>query len=282
MVAAVNALASQIDVVAVGESAPDAKVSQFDALTVYNIPSESADVSQLGVNIVAESAPDAWVSQFDVIVVMSGRTANPNVIAWTYSMDDHDYYILKLGETETLVYDFYSEQWSVWGSDDANLWAVSTGKNWLGGRRWAETYGSNVLVGDYDTGALYFLDPYGSTDDDPVDGETTPHLFTREITGQVATRSIGVVPCHGVQLMGAIGETLESSLASVTLSTSDDQGHTYDDHGTLTVDVGDYNARVEWRSLGSFVAPGRLFKVRDYGALHRIDYLEMIDPPGRD
>jgi len=69
----------------------------------------------------------------------------------------------------------------------------------------------------------------------------------------------------------------QAALVTVKLSTSDDQGHTYDDHDTFSISNADYEFRAEWWSLGSFSAPGRLFKITDYGALQRIDYLEMIE-----
>jgi hypothetical protein len=79
--------------------------------------------------------------------------------------------------------------------------------------------------------------------------------------------------------MGSIGEMTEAALTTVTLYTSDDQGNTYDSQGAVAIPNAGYDTRVEWWSLGQFSAPGRLFKITDIGALHRIDYLEMIEPP---
>jgi hypothetical protein len=139
-----------------------------------------------------------------------------------------------------------------------------------------------VLVGDDGNGSLYFLDPLGSYDDDANFGSDSPRTFLREITGQVITMSFDSVPCFGVQLMGSAGETTDAVNTTVALLTSDDRGHTYDDHDTQDVAIGDYSARVEWWSLGAFSAPGRLFKVQDYGALQRIDYLNMIEEPEKE
>ena len=78
----------------------------------------------------------------------------------------------------------------------------------------------------------------------------------------------------GVQLFGSIGSGLEDGM-EVSLEVSDDRGFTYTDMGAVSLDAGDYNARVHWRSLGSMSAPGRLFKITDEGALKRIDSAEM-------
>ena len=276
--------ASQAHVSAIsGGATAGARISQAFVSAIANFPTAELRASQGMVNAVTggETA-GVQISQAYIQVVCRGRVEDPAVRAWTFTLDGHDFYVIRLGNIETLVYDFHAEQWYVYGSHETDLWRAYTGINWQGGNVLSQTYGTNVLVGDDGNGALYFLDPDGSYDDDAVEGSTVPREFPREVYGQVALRSFDFIPCFGVQLMGSVGEMSESGLTAVTLSTSDDQGHTYDDQGTVTVPNAGYDTRVEWWSLGSFAAPGRLFKVRDLGTLHRIDYLEMIDPPEAD
>jgi hypothetical protein len=271
--------ASQFDAGAVLDSAADMQTSQFDLMTVFNIPSEETQVSQFDFVVADErQGPDAAmeVSQLDYVAVLRGRIDNPKVRAWTFTLDGHDYYVLQLGNDSTIVYDTFAEQWYDWGSGDAFIWRAGTGGNWLGGRTFAEVYGSNILVGDNTNGSLYFLDPEGFADEDPVSGAEYLRPFIREITGQVPAKGYDMRSCYGVSLMGSIGEISAATLTAITLFTSDDEGHTYDEHETIDVSLDDYSARVDWNSgLGSFEAPGRLFKVRDYGALQRIDWLDM-------
>ena len=263
-----------------GGATSSEQLSQAFVLAVANFPTESIENSQDFVLVVTEGAtPELCISQAWVTVVARGRIDDPQVRAWTFTLDGHDFYVLRLGNIETLVYDFATEQWYVYGSHASNIWRPYTGINWQGGNVVSAPFGSNVIVGDDGNGALYFLDPEGSFDDDALLGADTPREFDREVYGQVATRSFDSIPCYGVQLMGSIGEMAEASLTTVTLYTSDDQGHTYDSQGTVTVPNAGYDIRVEWWSLGSFSAPGRLFKITDTGTLHRIDYLEMIQPP---
>jgi hypothetical protein len=279
MVAAVGVRTSQARVFAIGAyPTADLRVGQSHVEAVAK-PSTDVRVGQSHVEAVAKPAPDLRVGQARVLVVARGRVSDPHVRAWTFTLDGHDYYVLRLGNDETLLYDLSTEQWYIWGSGDADLWRAFVGMNWQGAKALSPTYGSAVLVGDDGNGALYFLDPTGYYDDDAIFGNATPRQFLREITGQVATRSRDSVPCYGVHLIGSVGETTEAALTAITLYTSDDQGHTYDQHDTIDVANAEYNARVEWGSLGAFSAPGRLFRVQDYGALYRIDFLEMIEPP---
>ena len=132
--------ASQANVTTVtgGETA-DVLVSQFYVTSVANFPTERLDVSQFYVALMSGGATNSLsVSQAYITVVARGRVDDPKVRAWTYTMDGHDYYVLRLGIDETLVYDTHSEQWYTWGSDLTDLWRPFDGTNWLGGDRWAD------------------------------------------------------------------------------------------------------------------------------------------------
>lgn len=282
MVAAAGVRTSQARVFAVMSiPAASAFVSQARVQTVASQTVAGVRISQARANAVVKSTMSVRASQARVLAVCRGRVSDPKIRAWTFSLDSHDFYVLRLGNTETLLYDRYAEQWYVWGSGNAGPWKAFTGQNWQGGNKWTGE-GSNVLVGDDGNGALYFLDPSRYYDDDSVFGEESPREFMRVITGQVSVRGIDSAPCYGVQLIGAVGEQIESALTGVTLYTSDDQGHTWDEHETITVANAAYTDRIEWWSLGSFDSPGRLFKVVDYGALPRIDHLDMMDDPDAD
>lgn len=253
----------------------DGEVSQLAVRSVYNFPSEAGQISQLVVRGFVEPTPDLRVSQLVVRALIKGRVDEPVIRAWTFTQDGHDYYVLRLGSAETLVYDTFSQQWSVYGTGIGNPWRAYTGRNWQGGRGLALNY-SDVIVGDDGTGTLYFLSPDDDYDDDPISGSDTPRAFRRRITGQVVVKPGYIsAPCYGVQLYGSIGSGPET--LNVNLAVSDDRGFTYDDMGDIALDSADYLARTNWLSLGSMVAPGRLFRITDEGALKRIDSLEMDD-----
>ena len=270
---------SQADIVSIGEAAPDLRVSQMDIMAVANWPAEFVESSQLDTIAVTEAATDVEVSQLDIMVVGRGRVQDPYLRAWSYEMDTHWNYVLRLPTGFTIVYDQYAQQWYVWGSGTSTQWRPFHGTNWLNSGSLMDTYGSNVVCGDDGNGALYFLNPLSPTDDDAVLGASLPRTFQRIITGQVATRGNIMRPCYGVELGGSVGYN-EADFTDITLSTSDDAGNTYVSRGTITVDPADYTARVDWNTgLGSYSSPGRLFRIEDDGAFQRIDWLEMADGP---
>jgi hypothetical protein len=252
----------------------EGNVSQLAVRSIFNFPSEAGRVSQIVVRSFNEPTPQLRASQLIVRALIKGRVDEPKIRAWTFTQDGHDYYVLRLGSFfPTLVYDTYSKQWSVYGSGTGDPWRAYTGRNWQGGRRLALPW-SDVIVGDDGTGAIYFLSPDDDYDDDSITGE--PRAFRRRITGQIVVKPGYIsAPCFGVQLYGSIGSGAET--LNVNLAVSDDRGFNYDDMGDIALDALDYNARVNWLSLGSMVAPGRLFRITDEGALKRVDAIEMDD-----
>jgi hypothetical protein len=253
-----------------------ANSSQVRVLGVTAFPAEFVDASKVDTFAIATADMDVNVSQQMVLGVVRGRVADPSVKSWTFTLDGHDFYVLKLGNIETLVFDTHSEQWHVWASADTNLWRAYNGANWVEAATWGRFYGSSVVVGDDGNGALYFLNPTLEYDDDAVLGADSPRTFERVVQGQVLNPTYSILPCYGVHMTGSIGDA-EYNETSVTLSYSDDRGDSYVDAGTVDVPLGEVDTRLSWRSLGSVKIPGRLFKVTDYGALARIDSLDMED-----
>jgi hypothetical protein len=148
--------------------------------------------------------------------------------------------------------------------------------NWVQTAALAYNYATNIICGDDTTGALFTLDPDKPEDDSALnDGRVFP--FQRIVYGQTPIRGNVAQPCYGVQLTGSLGDVQDPALTGVTLYTSDDQGHTFVNCGTLNITEGDYGQRIYWTSLGSMQQPGRFFKIEDFGGLHRLDGLDMDD-----
>ncbi len=256
----------------------DIQVTQGYVLAAIESAAEAVDVTQGYVQAAVESQMNINVFQSYVLVAVRFRPYDPTVRAWTFTLDGHDFYVIRLGEFETLIYDTHAEEWYQWGSGETDLWAVLDGVNWDGGHNYSGAFGSNVLAGSDSNGALFLLDPEGTDDESAVDGSGTLEPFIRIAMAQYFMRGYDEIPCYGVELEGSIGDVRSPNPTDVTLFISDDRGDTYFECDTISIAADDLTARVNWTSLGSMAAPGRLFKVVDYGALHRIDLLEMQGP----
>lgn len=279
MPASVSVRVSQGDTAVVSSAgASNVLASQSDVVAVFNVPAVAVQASQADLALVSLLASKVEVSQADVIFIARGRTENATLRVWTFTIDGHDFYVLRLGDQLTLVYDNYSEQWVDWQSSQLPFWRANCGVNWTGGEALAAVYNSNVVVGDDNLGILWFLDPEQPYDQSPEEDAAQQEIYFQRVTmGQVAMKGRGVMPCYATWLTTDMGAPAYDG-AGVTLEISDDAGQTFDDMGMVTVTAGVHSPEISWYSLGQIAAPGRLFRITDDGAIARIDGLEMNDP----
>lgn len=249
--------------------------AQANAMAIYNVPAPNINVTYGGENIVyTRIAQGMPTTQALVMAVVRGTIDNPKLTSWAYTLDGHDYFVLKLGTSaKTLVFDLSTGQWAWWSSLSTDHWRANTGMNWKSSGNIPFQYGSNVIVGDDSYGILWVLDPEKGTDDAILD--TNVQSFPRVATGQVIARDRQFNPIFSVALTASLGEPALTP-NTVTLRYSDDQGRTFvvaDDVKSVT--AGDYEQEFEWRSLGVVKAPGRLLQIEDDGAFARIDGLDV-------
>lgn len=274
MVAAVTTDVSQLQVMSV-LGGGDIDISQLGVISVFNFPAETIEMSQLQVNAVTTESGTTDVSQLQVVAVVRGRVTNRRVRAWEFSLDGHHYYVLRLGETSTIVYDATTQQWMDWASPDLAFLRQQNGLNWLDmGNSVFSTNGqeSNVVAGDDTFGLLWLVDAEQGFDESPIDAST--RRFERKVTGGVPMRMRETQKCAEVYLTASGGDPVVSG-DLITLRTSDDFGNTWTDHGGLAVTSATYDQEFAWRSLGLIKYPGRIFELTDDGAVFRIDGLDM-------
>jgi hypothetical protein len=259
---------------------PDIRVSSFEITAVYRKP--TTDLHMSGLMVTApyrRTSVDMKISNLQLTAVVRSRTASPYIAAWTFTLDGHDYYVIQLPTKQTLVLDLLTGKWYVWGSGSTDQWRARLGLNWSQANLISSTYNSDIVCGDDTTGTLYFLDP-----DYPLDDAADASIaqqqqpFQRITYGQIPLRGLNSTPCFGVLLSGSLGYVDNENYTTVELQTSDDQGNTFDSQGVMNMVLGQYNQRLYWTSCGSMQAPGRLFKIIDFGGVHRIDGLYMDDP----
>lgn len=253
------------------------RLPQAQGLSIYNVPAENIAVTYYGINYAEQrTANEIRTTHESLMVVYRGVVENPKLIAWWYTLDGHDYYVLKLGTSgKTLVYDLTTQQWAWWASPQSARLRASVGMNWRSSFAIPGTYGSNVIVGDDSYGVLWILDPIKETDDSLLTDTVAP--FDRQATGQMVVRGHKTVPVFSVQLNGSFGAP-GTEVNSIKLSYSDDAGRTYVDADiNQSTAAGDFAQYVEWRGLGVARQPGRLFRITDEGALARIDSMSVND-----
>ena len=277
MVAAVGAQIPGLQVRAITEGA-NARVAQSFVRTVFNYPSDGAQTSSTMVRALGESGPVARVSQLVVRAIVRGHVENPRIRAWTFTLDGHDFYVIRLGDRGTLVYDTYSEQWMDWQDFTHDYWRPSIGTTWNGAAALAEVYGSPIVAGDDTWGLLWFLNPEQPYDEHPdYTAEEQEIYFERITMGQVPMRGRENLPCYAAWLTTDMGEPAYDG-AGVRLEISDDGGVTFEDQGEIEITADANYPELAWYSLGQIEAPGRLFKITNDGAIMRIDGMEMNAP----
>jgi len=105
----------------ISSETPEVHLTQTVVRAISSIPAEAIESSQVAVRAVTDNQADTRVHQAVLRAVIRGRSSDPAVRAWTFTIDGHDYYVLRLGTLETLVYDLHSDQWYVWGSGVSDL-----------------------------------------------------------------------------------------------------------------------------------------------------------------
>lgn len=268
-------------------SIPAPAPGQFDPkslqVAVYAWASEPADElrdSQMPVvawGAAEESSGLFHVKSHQVAVYawVRGYVEQPHVRAWTFTLDGHDFYVLRLSTLWTVCLDLTTGQWSEWFGHSLPYWRAVKGINWLGmGSTTADRlYGTNIVAGDDRAGILWMLDPTEGIDDGITAGSAQVE-YNRSVTGIVPIRMRESIPVGGVYVTASLGAPSVSG-AAITLDYSDDGGNSYVTAGSVTITSSDYNQEIAFRSLGLIRAPGRVFRLTDNGASVRIAGVDM-------
>lgn len=172
--------------------------------------------------------------------------------AWTYQQGGHLFYCLNLpGQSSTWCYDASTGMWHE--------------RTYLNGstieRHRADCHAaafSENVVGDYETGALYALDPEQYTDNDVwiVRERTAPHI-TKELRNVFHSR-FQLDMETGV---GLVTGSVQGVTPEAMLQWSDDGGHTWSNERWAGIgELGERKTRVIWRRLG--LSRDRVYRVK--------------------
>lgn len=181
--------------------------------------------------------------------------------AWSYVLDGHTFYVLDLGAQGTFVYDKVTNQWSNFATGTLNTvdgpqpqWNMQNGCMW----------GTRIMGCDLALPTVWEQCPANVLDNDATQ-------ITHLVTGGINTRSRTYISTDAVRISGSFGFLDSTGVVTFNLRYSDDQEATWSDYFPVTLTPGNYDDEIAWRSLGSFMAPGRIFEFSDAGGLIRID-----------
>jgi hypothetical protein len=198
---------------------------------------------------------------FDPVLVVESTGGAPEEFrlrGWAFEQDGHEFYVLRLGQTGTVVYDRTTGQWSQWKTGSDVNWNAAVGRNW----------NNYVVAGALEDPYVWSVSPDTSLDNADVVGGDIP--ITRTVTGLVSQRGRERVRCGAVRITASVGAT-DVTNATMSLRFSDDYGNTFSPYFEITMSATDKYQDLSFRSLGTIRAPGRLFEVVDVGGATRID-----------
>lgn len=255
--------ASQLSTTIARQQQAHPSASLFAVQVAYGPPASRIVNNTQSAAMFARSAGDtnvtASVSQFAVQTAFrSGAPGLSRSDAWTYVLDGHRFYVLPLGEEGDWAYDTTTKEWSQLQTQGLN------GLNFQHGVMWQDV---RVMGGDVLNPVILELDPNQPFDDG---FREVKHV----VTGGIPTRGRHNIGVANFTLIASVGDD-QALTNPISLAFSDDNGKTYSQEFPIPLtDVG--SQMLIWNALGSFAAPGRIFRITDYAGPVRIDGADCV------
>jgi hypothetical protein len=236
-------------------------VSQLCILAAYGPPNTHyTHIPQLALLAAIAGGDNVTTSVSQATLLAAFGTGVPNqsaTTAWTFVLDGHRFYVLPLGPEGDWAYDFTTQEWCQLQTQGF------PGLNFTHGVMW----GLRIIGGDALYTYLYEMDP-----SEPLDEQwrEVQHM----VTGGVPTRTRSVIGVANFTLTASVGDDSAEDMA-ISLAYSDDNGVTWSQEFDLPLtDVG--TQQLIWNALGSFAAPGRVFRITDYSGPIRLDGADVV------
>lgn len=243
-----------------GESGP--LVSQLVLLEAYGpLATRDVDVTQMAILAAVSAGTNnvsTDVSQMSILAAYgTGEPFTQRQASWTFILDGHRFYVLPLGPEGDWAFDITTDSWCQLQTDGFN------GLNFTHGVMW----GLRIMGGDMLYPYLYELDPNQALDEDwrPI---------THIVTGGIPLRGRYNVGVSNFTVTASVA-TLQSVGENISLSFSDDNGNTWSQNFNIAL-TGVGSQKLIWNALGSFSAPGRVFKITDTAGPMRIDGADVV------
>ena len=191
-----------------------------------------------------------------------------DAIAWSYQLEGHEFYVVTFPSIDlTWSYDTSTGMWNKW------LWVDSENVYHRHRGNCSALFQGLVLVGDWQNGKIYQLDPENYTDDEgPIRRlRRCPHLvtdFLRQyfstlqiqfqpgvglsgITQSISNSAIAGIAIAGLAVAGTSGTEISNVNPKAMLRFSNDGGSTWSNERWVGIGaLGKYQNRAIWRRLG--------------------------------
>jgi hypothetical protein len=182
-----------------------------------------------------------------------------DAVAYTYQLEGHECYVVSFPSLElTWVYDGSTQMWHKW------LWCDNQNNFKRHRSNCSAFFQGSVLVGDYENGQIYRLDPNNYTDNGQHIRRVRrcPHLvadFQRQYFDELQIQFQPGVGLQGVETF-PLGSNDIGINPQAMLRWSNDGGSTWsNEHWAGIGKVGKYQNRIIWRRLGQ--ARDRIYEV---------------------
>lgn len=163
------------------------------------------------------------------------RQATGDCSAWTFGIDGHSFYVLRIPGQGTFAYDASTREWSNFASLGSDLWDVWTGYQIDG----------EIIAGSATTGNLYTVDGDAATD--------AGVMFERIVTGTVPLNG---KPPRNDSLSVGVGCSADTTIRVRWKDGQEDYPDYYDEIEVF----GPFDVGVMWR-LGQPQQPYRTFEI---------------------
>lgn len=243
---------------------PNASARTFQGFMMAALgpPQSYESMASTGAGLIAYTAGDTNVAVHttQANAMIAYRTGNPYVArqaAWTFVLDGHRFYVLPLGPEGDWAYDTTTREWCQLQTQGFD------GLNFTHGAMW----GLRIMGGDSLYTFLLEMDPTQSLDD----GWRT---IERVVTGGIPTRSRANIGVGNFTLTASVGD-ISVTGQPISLAFSDDNGVTWSQE--FAIPLTDVSTQtLIWSALGSFAAPGRVFRITDTAGPVRLDGAECV------
>jgi hypothetical protein len=182
-----------------------------------------------------------------------------DAVAYTYQLEGHECYVVSFPSLElTWVYDGSTQMWHKW------LWCDNQNNYKRHRSNCSAVFQGLVLVGDYENGQIYKLDPNNYTDNGQHIRRMRrcPHLvadFQRQYFDELQIQFQPGVGLQGIETF-PLGDNDIGINPQAMLRWSNDGGSTWsNEHWAGIGKVGKYQNRIIWRRLGQ--ARDRIYEV---------------------